>query len=422
MAKQQHDRLPDTLTRGSGPELTNASTGASVLHIRLWAKSSDGSSAVASWPGNSPAACLILDLIKASGGFTESTHGLTLSARYPTTMLGMLMARRLQWALQGFAEAANDQGTGAAILIELVQNSADPSVAAMLSNATPGQILLGSAISGDLGSLPGLAVRETAESGWSEVLWRGSGAATSYPADEQDLVRMIQKLGRQDPGPPKSKPRGSPVVPGPTIVKTPETSVPAAPDDQIVARAEKDTPSVAGKRRWLIVGGAAAAAAIVAVLLVVGLRHKSTAQSVEPVSTSAPAAETDTSSKADHKSGNAEVKLPRSDAKSQSVAVAPRQKATDSKERQAPGKPLKGETQADLKTAKVEAGSCDLTEGEIPRSLERARNDMHQGKLYEAQSAFLRVLGCPSAREGAQAGLSEVRRKLEVQGLPLNPE
>jgi hypothetical protein len=334
----------------------------------------------------------------------------------------MLMARRLQWALEGFQEAANEHGTGAAILIELVQNSAGPSVAAMLSDAAPGQILLGSAISGDLGSLPGLAVREVAESGWSEVLWRGSGSATSYPADEQDLVRMIQKLGRQDPGPPKPKRQVSPVVPERTILKTPETSVPTAADDPILARAERGTPSVAGNRRWLIFGGAVAAFAIVAILLVVGLRHKSTAQSVEPLSTSAPIAEPDTSSKADRKTGNAEVKLPRNDAKSPSAAVAPIQKATDSKERRAPGKPLKNETQADLKTAKVEAGSCDLTEGEIPRSLERARNDMHQGKLYEAQSAFLRVLGCPLAHESAQAGLSEVRRKLEVRGLPLNPD
>jgi hypothetical protein len=169
-------------------------------------------------------------------------------------------------------------------------------------------------------------------------------------------------------------------------------------------------------------GGAAAAVVLVAVLLVVGLRHHSTVNAVTPANPSSSVGEQDKSSNGDPKAGNAEGKLPQNDAKPPVIAVAPHPKVADLKERRPVDKPSKDEKQAGAKTVKADGGSCDLTQGEIPRSLERAKNDMHQGKLYEAQASFLRVLGCPSAHADAQAGLSEVRRKLEVQGLPLNQE
>lgn len=413
--------MPGTLTKGSGPEVTNSSAGGSILHIRLWTESGDGSRAVVSWPNNSSAACLLLDLIKASGGTAEPVHELELSARYPTMMLGMLIARRLQWALQGYAEAANAHGTAAAIVIESAQHPADPATTTALSNAGPGQILLGNAASGELASLPGLAVRESAERGWSEVLWSDAGSGASYPVDEQDLVRMIEKLGRQDPGPPRPKPQVTSPVPEPTVVKTPAIAAPTSSDDLILARTERDTSSSSsGNKRWLMMGAVVAGVALVATLFVVGLRHKSPAPPVAPVSIAAPAAQPDKSTKPDHKNVSAEVKPVRKETKAQGVVLV--DKTTDEKDRPGLVRQPKDQRPGDEKASKAEAGSCELTVGEIPRSLERAKNDMHQGKLYEAQAAFLRVLGCPSAHEEAQAGLSDVRRKLEVQGLPLNPE
>jgi hypothetical protein len=48
-------------------------------------------------------------------------------------------------------------------------------------------------------------------------------------------------------------------------------------------------------------------------------------------------------------------------------------------------------------------------------SLARADNDMHAGKLAEAQAAYQRVLGCPAAHEQALQGLQRVKLRIAAQ-------
>ena len=61
-------------------------------------------------------------------------------------------------------------------------------------------------------------------------------------------------------------------------------------------------------------------------------------------------------------------------------------------------------------------GKCDLTESEIPKTLDRAEHDLHAGQLEEAQAQYERLVGCPGAREKALAGLKLVKLRIGAQG------
>jgi hypothetical protein len=61
-------------------------------------------------------------------------------------------------------------------------------------------------------------------------------------------------------------------------------------------------------------------------------------------------------------------------------------------------------------------GKCELIPSEIPKTLDRAENNLHAGKLDEAEAAFESALGCPGARERAQAGLKLVKQRRITQG------
>ena len=76
MTNLRHDRVPgQTLSPGSVPEAratadgkVPGSTRGTVLAIRLWTHDSSGQPGAVSWQGTSPAVCLALDVIAASGG------------------------------------------------------------------------------------------------------------------------------------------------------------------------------------------------------------------------------------------------------------------------------------------------------------------------------------------------------------------
>jgi len=76
-------------------------------------------------------------------------------------------------------------------------------------------------------------------------------------------------------------------------------------------------------------------------------------------------------------------------------------------------------TEPPAETAKLPpSGSCDLTENEIPLSLQRAARLMSAGRLSEAQDAYQRLIGCPSARDKAVEGLRQVKQRIGFQGTP----
>src|ERR1035437_9859753 len=75
------------------------------LSIRLWTASGNSEPLPSLWENESPAACLLLDLIAASEGIPASRQGDVLTATYPTFQTAVFAARRLQWAVRGFSEA-----------------------------------------------------------------------------------------------------------------------------------------------------------------------------------------------------------------------------------------------------------------------------------------------------------------------------
>ena len=81
-------------------------------------------------------------------------------------------------------------------------------------------------------------------------------------------------------------------------------------------------------------------------------------------------------------------------------------------------KPAKNDPAQEPKTepqAAKPSGPCDLTEAEIPRTLDRAEKNMYAGKLDEALAAYQRVLGCPSAHEKALEGMQRVKQRIAAQ-------
>ena len=80
------------------------------------------------------------------------------------------------------------------------------------------------------------------------------------------------------------------------------------------------------------------------------------------------------------------------------------------------GKQPKGEQSGDTKPEPRTSGKCDLTESEVPKTLDRAVYYLHACQLEEAQAQYERVVGCPAAHERAQTGLQLVKRRIAARG------
>ncbi|HET6208602.1 MAG TPA: hypothetical protein VFD98_17420 [Terracidiphilus sp.] len=411
MTNLRQDRVPDqTLSQGSVPGGRSAADGAGtgttrciVLGVRLWTRDSGGQAAAVSWQSAAPIAHLALDLITASGGATEPAKGSILRAGFYSAQSALLMVRRLQWALQGFAEREESRGVAAAILIHSLEDPAGEPIASALENAEPGQILLSGAIAESVNQLPNVALRASAQAGLVEVQWRSSEPDASGAADEQSALRLIRELGREDPVPflpqaPVSKPTQPPPAEAPASPVATDSFVPSRRDE------DEEVPAGGGKKKWLILGVAAAVLVIAAILIIPGLvsghREKAaapavpdaSARPVEPVTPVPPPPST---------SDTAVKPVP-----AKPLPQKPERIPVTDKTKPSPD----GTTAARAPAAP--AGTCELTEGEIPRSLSRAESYMHAGRLTDAQAVYQRLLGCPSARQRAAEGLQLVKQRI----------
>ena len=193
MTSLRQDRVPDqTLSQGSVPGGRSAADAAApgttrgiVLAVRLWTQDSSGQAAAVSWQSAAPIASMALDLITASGGAPEPAKGSILRADFYSAQSALLMVRRLQWALQGFAEGEASRGVAAAMLIHSLEDAGGETVATALENAGPGQVLLSGGIAQSVTQLPNVALRASAQGGLVEVQWSSSGPDASSAVDEQ---------------------------------------------------------------------------------------------------------------------------------------------------------------------------------------------------------------------------------------------
>jgi hypothetical protein len=419
MTNLRQDRVPDqTLSQGPVPGVRSddgAAPGTTrdiVLAVRLWTKDSNGQAAAVSWQSAAPIASMALDLITASGGAPEPAKGSILRADFYSAQSALLMVRRLQWALQGFAEGEESPGVAVAMLIHSLEEAGGKPMTTALENAGPGQVLLSGAIAQSVTQLPNVALRASAEGGLVEVQWRSSEPDASGAADEQSVLRLIRELGREDPAPsPPPAPISKQTQPPP--VEALES--PAATGSFVAARRDQDeeVPTGGGKKKWLILGVAAAVLVIAAILIVPGLvsghREKAAAPAAPdtPPATSSRPVEPVTHATPPPSASDTAVKPEAGKLVEQKPARSPASDKTSSdKTRPSPD----GTTAARVPT--TPAGQCELTEGEIPRSLSRAESYMHAGRLSDAQAVYQRLLGCPSARQRAAEGLQLVKQRI----------
>jgi len=343
---------------------------------------------------NSPVLCLVLDLIRSSGGNPGLENVDSLYASFPDLRSGLLCARRIQWAVEGLTEYDSFRGVAAAILVGSADETRQGSGSVNQEwVAEPGNILLSRNICELVDGLPGVALGETSAGGSRNWSWKTSQPNASFAVDEQAVLGMIRAAGRSDPGLFNSNPS----VPVPILgVSSRETSN----QPGIYQERFDDTgnqarrPKAGATSRVPILIGAAAVLVIGVVALLFAFSHKAPVQSAAP-SAASPVQE----------ARPVQSPLP--------------SKQTSAKATSSSKKPSKAEPKVDAKPVPPPVVShCDLTEEDIERSLVRADRYMHGGDLSNARAAYQHVLGCPSAREKAQDGLNRIQRMAAQSGSP----
>ena len=407
MANLRQDRVPaPTLSHVFVPGAQNGAAAAPrniVLSLRLRTEDSSGSVADVSWTADSPAASLCRDVLSASGGAPDPPQGAILPVKFFNLQSAILGARRLQWAMQGLAESAGST-IAAAIAIHQFEDPAGETSTAALAAATPGQILVSANIAQAMQQLPGFSIAPASGANWRSLEGRTRDPRADVAADEQSVLGLIRALGREDPVAPKVEP----LTPAP-VTPPPATGTYRPPEGLGRAHADPEPVPAPNRMKWLIVGGAAAVVVLVAVLVIPRMVSGGHAGTPAPTPGQTPAQSFGTI---------APATAPSSSAASPAGLDKPRASKQTSKS----VKPPKSESKVDATTEPppqpkpAGGGSCDLSEGEIPRSLSRAESLMYAGKLADSQAAYQRVLGCPSAHEKALEGLQRVKQRMATQG------
>ena len=428
MANLRQDRVPDqTLSQASAPASQGFAADGSgtgkralrgfVLALRMRTQDSGGSPVDVSWKSAAPAVLLTQDVLSASGGAPDPSQDPVLSAGFFNLQSAVLAARRVQWGLQGLRETESCHNVAAAMLIYSVQDLGGDAggdrpggaVPAALERAAPGQVLLSNSVAAAVQALPNVLLVDSVHAGWRELQWRSPEMAWTYAEDEESLLGLIRQLGRGDP----CAPDGAAGVAPAAVAAGAETQSRTGIVEGLGRSHVDREVSAAGMKKWLIVGGAAAAVVLVAVMvipaMVSGNHGKTAAQAPDASKTVSPAP---ANAPAGAAPGDT-TKAASTGANSGASAGTTPGKTTQGKAGRQPKGP---KTDGGGEAGAAKAGPCDLTEGEIPRSLSRAENYMYAGKLTEAQAVYQRVLGCPSAHEKAVEGLQRVRQRIAMQG------
>jgi hypothetical protein len=223
--------------------------------------------------------------------------------------------------------------------------------------------------------------------------WR-SDEGKNLAADENSVLGLIRALGREDPVAIAETPAsGTASV---AITTTGELYAPASLGRSL--EEPEAAPSI-WKKPWVMVGAGAAVLALLAFLII-------------------PAMVPRDHSKAPVPDANTKTAPPAASPSAPSTESAPppvQEKPHDQKPPPKPARQPKPESKTEQPAPKLPPASCNLTEGEIPLSLQRAERLMYAGKLPEAQSAYQRLIGCPSARDRAADGLRQVKQRIAAQ-------
>jgi hypothetical protein len=378
-----------------------------------------------SWKSSDPAVGLTLDLIVAGHGVASSPGGRFLVAAFSGVEPAILTARRLLWALQGFAETDRFAGTAAAVLVhstpDLPALEADSSALLPLENAAPGQILLTTNTAELLKDLPGLSVQTASGAGLSELLWRASEASSSRSSDDEVLTRFIKLNGLEveAPAPPQEPVVASsqPLPPGTdrALYPLPDALGQEAIKPSAAGSDETDlgfpAPRPRANLRMLI--GVACAVAVVTVLIVVfAVSHKRAGNPAAIAAQPASSASTPVAGTVSY------AAQPVQSQPSNPVAVTavatqpgpakPVEQTLKSRKQEEPKQTNVKPSDAAKSPAdqpKVVSGNCDLDANLLPKMLDQAERSREQGNYPAALRQFRAVLACDRNNARARSGL-----------------
>jgi len=197
-----------TLVQGNPPNRE------AFLSIRLWNTTQNGEAVPLYWDSGTPAVCLTADLIASSEGEPVSSDGGVLVTSFHSDHQAISAARRLQWAMQGFAESRDLQGISVVVLVhsaeELSTGPEGDSLRAALDHATGGQILLTEKASQFFEDLPGFASQTLDGTGLRELQWRSPDSHSTRAADDEWLNNNIRSDRDEPiPEPPAPEPEWS---------------------------------------------------------------------------------------------------------------------------------------------------------------------------------------------------------------------
>lgn len=416
MTNLRQDRVPKpTLAHTSPPSGEQASAngrpvaaGSIVLSLRLRIPDSSGSPIPVSWGGDSPAAALAIDILAASGAVPDPPKGAVLESRFSNLQSALLAARRLQWALEGLA-AGSGVATAAAMVIHAAADPVAGSATHTLERLSPGQVLLSAGLADPVQQVPGFVVRPAFDGHWRELQWQPQEPAPNLAADEQSVLGLIRALGRQDPCPPPVE-APAPAAVAPAPVTTGVYQAPPGLGRSLVEAEDAATPF--WKKPWVLVSAGAALLVLLAAVIIPTMISHPKVQVPSTATTPAPMAPPVTPSSGSQSNTTSQ---PNTTGPVTTEKPHPQKPAGKSPKQPKVQDNAEGVTEQPPPPPKQGSSSCDLTEAEIPLSLQRAQRLMYAGKLEDAQDAFQHLAGCPSARDKALDGLRQVKQRMSMQ-------
>jgi hypothetical protein len=381
--------------------------GPAALSMRLWSMQAGAESSEMRWDGDAPAICLALDIVTASEGKVADRSGRFLIATFPEIQMGILAARRLQWAFQGLADSGGPGGMAVAVLVHCTENPAgqaagftehDQAAMGEIEKAGPGQVLLTAKAAEILQDLPGLPMRVATEPLLCELLWN-SADKVSRSADDEAISEFIQQNGLEDP------------VAAAAVTFVADGLAQAKGEAAFDFGAKDLAEGRGGSRRILIAAGCGVAA-VLAIGAVFMFSHKSQSPASVQVQQAAPVLAVSATGEIQTVAQQPQSLTPA--AASPSTAAAAPTVVQTAPRAEANTQPVKASRNraGSSESAKPNAastggatGSCGLDPTLVPKMLEQAEASRAGGKYDAAKRQFQAVLNCEPGNQRARSGL-----------------
>lgn len=346
------------------------------------------------WLSQTPLASLVNDLVAASGGIYVGANGPVMTVRFAAIHGACIAARRLQWAVQGLAEAAPAAPLALTILVHAGEDLASGSEPPKPPKNHAGKILVAGSASKSLD--PAFNTRTVAQ-GFTELVWRAPDEQTTRAADERALARFSPDATVAPPIP------QGPVQPAPTThfeaPNLPKSSTSTAPE------------SAPAPRRSSLIW----AAGLAAVLLIGGsvfyfTRGSKSATGQVAQTSSVPPAQQGTTSASQPPAITPAVKPNQP----QAVPSKSREKNKPQAENPAPTPAPQETHRAEPPPPEAPRGDCQYAQDQIPALLGRAESSRARGQYADARRLFTAVLACDRGNRRAEDGLQQVIQAIKA--------